>query len=217
MRPTIEAAWIAAGGGLLGVLVGVAGTAIVGIAGFRNTRRATDKTVSAAHIERVWDRKADAYQDALAASLWRNHRRTYLTQTELSEEQYAEAASALFLMQTEQDWWTLQGRLGTFGSPTVVTAYSKSLLATEYAHRRHDEWRQARRIVQERRKGRGTSAAGGDSNVVATAQALTAFQDAMAEAQKADYALERAIRHDLNPDEPTSGTQVFVDLNKNAI
>jgi hypothetical protein len=217
MRPTVEAAWIAAGGGLLGVLVGVAGTVIVGIAGFRNTRSATDKTVSAAHTERVWDRKADAYQEALAASLWRNHRRMYLTHTELSEEQYAEAANALFLMQTEQDWWMLQGRLGTFGSPSVVGAYNKSLLATEYAHRRHDEWRQARGIVQDSRKGRGTTAAGVDANMVTVAEALTTFKNAMAQAQNADYALERAIRYDLNPDEPISDAQVFTNLNQNAI
>src|SRR5258708_35299250 len=55
MTPEIEVAWIAGGSGLLGVLVGVTGTVIVGVAGFRNTRGATEKTVDAAHNERVWD------------------------------------------------------------------------------------------------------------------------------------------------------------------
>jgi hypothetical protein len=59
MNPAIEAAWIAGTSG------------VVGIAGFRNTLRATRDTADAAHKERVWDRKADTYQEALTASLWR--------------------------------------------------------------------------------------------------------------------------------------------------
>jgi hypothetical protein len=197
MTPGIEAAWIAAGSGFFGALVGVTGTVIVGVAGYRNTKNATDKSVRAAHYERVWDRKADAYQDALAASLWRNHRRMYLTTADLTEEQYAQEASALFQRQTDQDWWNLQGRLGTFGDSKVVKAYKESLVATEFAHRRHDEWRTARSAVEENRRGRGTTPAGIDQVTIAAAAALTVFKTAMASAQDADYRLEKAIRDDL--------------------
>lgn len=145
MSPSVEAAWIAASSGLLGVIVGVTGTAIVGIAGFRNTRAATDQTLRAARGDRVWNRKADAYQDALTAALWRNHRRMYLTTADLTDDQYIRASAEVFERQTQQEWWEMQGRLGTFGAQDVVQAYNRSLKATEFAHRRHEEWRQARK------------------------------------------------------------------------
>jgi putative heme degradation protein len=77
MKPGIEAAWIAASGGFLGVLVGVTGTAIVARLGFRNTRDATNVTTAAtmatveAQIEadrqsRIWEKRADIYTDFLA-------------------------------------------------------------------------------------------------------------------------------------------------------
>jgi hypothetical protein len=91
MTPQVEAAWIAAGSALLGVLVGIAGTTIVAIAGFRNARDAADRTLLAARGDRLWARKADAYQDALTASLKRSAILRHLTFKALSDEEYDQA------------------------------------------------------------------------------------------------------------------------------
>ncbi len=74
MSPLVEAAWIASGG----VFVCVGRTVIVGVSGFRSTRRATERTVQAAQEDRLWRKRADAYQDALAAALYRSNRRRQL-------------------------------------------------------------------------------------------------------------------------------------------
>jgi hypothetical protein len=68
MQPVVEAAWIAAGTGVLGVV----GTVIVAVSGFRNTRKVTDQTIQAAaqdsiraldaaRADRLWEKQATAY------------------------------------------------------------------------------------------------------------------------------------------------------------
>jgi hypothetical protein len=198
MQPGIEEAFIAAGSGLLGALIGVTGTTIVGVTGFRSTRKATEATVGAAHSDRLWDRKADAYQDALAAAIWRMHQRHVFTRPDLTDDQRAEAADALFAIEAEQDWWTLQGRLGTFGAKKVVRAYNESNLANQRAHQRHYTWQAGRRGAQEMRNDSQVT----EQDIVerlgkSLAAAGEAFLSAMTEAQAADERLEQAIRDDL--------------------
>lgn len=66
--------------------IGVAGTVIVGVAGFLSTKRASDKaaqvsidntasSLDAARDERIWDRRAWAYEQGIAALLYRRQRR----------------------------------------------------------------------------------------------------------------------------------------------
>ena len=68
MQPVIAAAWIAAGAGVLGVI----GTVIVAVSGFRSTHKVTDQTIqaaaresirqlAAARADRLWERQATAY------------------------------------------------------------------------------------------------------------------------------------------------------------
>lgn len=77
MSPQVEAAWIAGASGFLGVVVGVTGTVIVGVAGFRNTRKATtvtnaaardavDAQLQAVRDNRMYDKRAETYVDLLA-------------------------------------------------------------------------------------------------------------------------------------------------------
>jgi hypothetical protein len=86
MSPVVEAAWIAAGVSL----VSLGGTVAVAIVGFRNTRNATARTVeantsntvralAAARSDRLWDKQAAAYVDAVAEVLARRTRREALT------------------------------------------------------------------------------------------------------------------------------------------
>jgi hypothetical protein len=85
MQPIVEAAWIAASGAALGVI----GTVIVAVTGFRNTRAITDKTIQAAaqdsirarndaRTDRLWERKAAAYADFIThARSYRNALRAF--------------------------------------------------------------------------------------------------------------------------------------------
>jgi hypothetical protein len=68
MQPVIAAAWIAAGAGVLGII----GTVIVAVSGFRSTQKVTDQTIQAAakesirqldaaRADRLWERQATAY------------------------------------------------------------------------------------------------------------------------------------------------------------
>jgi hypothetical protein len=68
MNPTVEAAWIAAGVGVLSL----AGTVIIAIIGYRSSRRVA---LEAARNERLWDKMASAYEEVLIALLRRQTER----------------------------------------------------------------------------------------------------------------------------------------------
>jgi hypothetical protein len=135
MSPAIEAAWIAAGVSILSL----AGTVVVALAGFRNTRAATTVSLRADRDNRIWDRKTEAYQLALSGALYRsNHRQQLLAQlfAEGGREEYSVEAAKAFTDMTEREWNDLLGRLGTLGSEEVIDAYMATLEATREAHRR---------------------------------------------------------------------------------
>jgi hypothetical protein len=61
MNPTVEAGWIAAGVGVVGII----GTSVVAVVGARSTKDATTATLDAEHEGRVWDKRADVYVQAI--------------------------------------------------------------------------------------------------------------------------------------------------------
>jgi hypothetical protein len=123
MDPAVQSAWVAAVSAFVGVLVGVTGTTIVAVKGFRNTRDATQKALDARRDDRLWARKADAYQDAMTAALQRHDRRQKVLD--------AKAPPESLELQVSQEWFDMQGRLRTFGAPKVVTAFEDSMKASE--------------------------------------------------------------------------------------
>jgi hypothetical protein len=123
MNPTVQSAWVAAASGLVGVLVGVGGTTFVAIKGFRNTRDATQQALNARRDDRLWAKKADAYQDAMTAALQRHDVRQQVLD--------AEAPPEALKSQVSEEWFYMQGRLRTFGAPKVVTAFEHSMKASE--------------------------------------------------------------------------------------
>ena len=71
--PTIAAAWITGGVGALGIV----GTVVTSVVGSRNTKRATEATIAAsaaataatlaaAREERLWEKRAAAYEETIA-------------------------------------------------------------------------------------------------------------------------------------------------------
>lgn len=146
MNPLVEAAWIA----FSGAFVGVGGTVIVGVSGFRSVRNATVRTVQAAQEDRLWHKKAEAYADALAATSARAKWLSELMGT--ARKVRDDAGGIAFLQQlpeglpgqSEQEWLNLQGRLRAYGAPEVLQAYN---LAYEMTHRAAGTYRFWRGVV----------------------------------------------------------------------
>lgn len=152
MNPAVQSAWVAAISGLAGVLVGVGGTTFVAIKGFRNTREATretlketrdatQKTLDAAREatretldarkdDRLWAKKADAYQDAMTDALQRGDLRQQVLDRKTPPEDALKRP-------VSQEWYDMQGRLTTFGAPEVVKAFKDSWETTQHLLKVH--------------------------------------------------------------------------------
>jgi hypothetical protein len=195
MSPAIEAAWIAGSSGLLGVLVGVTGTVIVGVAGFRNTSAATAAVLRAARDDRIWDKKSAAYQDVMAGALRRRARLEQLLGAALTEDEPSERLEEALSGLDEHAWYDLLGRLGTFGNETVIDAYATSLDATRKAHDCYAEWWKRSKAEKENP---GTVIDSGWRDLMS----------AMEEAAAADQKLETAIRADVHEGRPKAPSAV---------
>lgn len=163
MNPSIEAAWIAAGSGLLGVAIGVTGTAIVALAGFRSTRRATANTLAAssadirAQIEasstslreqieagrrsQYWEKRAAAYEAILAAIRHRASIRHFQLDMFRLPEQANEKALADISEREPPGWYETVGRLLAYGSDDVLTAFEAAQDADRMAAKAALTWK----------------------------------------------------------------------------
>jgi hypothetical protein len=184
MNPAIEAAWIAGGSGLLGVVVGVTGTVIVAKAGFRSTRDATDATTAAglasirAQIEadrrnRIWEKQAAANTDAIAGIVHRQRIRQGLMRQVLTV-----------------DWTELGARLIAYASPAVV----EGLEASASAGRNYESAVAMWNISSEQAR----TAAEIGRPVSAPAGRREAMDKALAEADRLDDTLMDTIRAELH-------------------
>jgi hypothetical protein len=176
MSPGVAAAWI----GVLGVLVGGTGTAIVAIAGFRSTRRATDTQIASAstniqaqiaassadiraqieagsaniqaQIEadrrnRVWEKQAAIYVDALeAVHYWQVRRQLEVRWTPLGDDERLRIQATLAALR-KPDWNELEARLQAFASEPVFTAMQESNMAESYVVDRFKMWQDADAMV----------------------------------------------------------------------
>jgi hypothetical protein len=191
MSPQVEAAWIA----LVGVVIGVGGTVIVAWLGFRNTRAATEKTVDAARSERLWNRKADAYQATLAEALQHRNRLSVLAESFRPGPGQEQAAAEYLKSGTRNDFGELQGMLSTFGSTEVVKACLIYQKADRTAYDRLARWcRAICALADARRRGSGQSV----SETEAESQAKKAFSAAVDAALATGGALQKAIHDDLD-------------------
>lgn len=106
---------------VLAAAIGVGGTVIVGVTGFWASVRNTGKTVSLARESRIWDRRAKAYVDIIAALEWQlrlfgPHRRIFPEAGDLGPP----------------NWEKLETSLQAWASESVLTAMKASAQALEY-------------------------------------------------------------------------------------
>jgi hypothetical protein len=143
MSPAVEAAWIAAGVGALGI----AGTVIVATVTAKITKQtnsdtleaATDNIVRTLDAERdakLWDKRARAYEEIIAYLLYiQAKRRLFMRRQWISyNKEYEEASDRRVGNGRPADWWDLQARLAAYGSQEAIDAFEASVAAdTELA------------------------------------------------------------------------------------
>jgi hypothetical protein len=118
MSPQVEAAWIA----LIGAGVGVGGTVTIAIVSFRSTLASVREQIEADRRNRIWEKQAAAYTDAIAVlanrqMIRRNRLQGVMTGT------VPEEPPALI------EWEAVKARLAAYASPAVLDALEALIMA----------------------------------------------------------------------------------------
>lgn len=198
MSPLVEAAWIGAitGG------VGIISTATVAITGARTTRKVTDRTnkaatantvlaLDAARADRLWDRRADAYIDALRFLQSRQALREEAVRTARFDRQGEDRIRQwLSSFTMPEDWLGVEARMLAYASQPVFDALRESGQANEAIDAARQEWETAREQV-----GAAPTAERAASDV---RTAFDAIKSAIEHADGKDEELLAAIRADLH-------------------
>ncbi len=217
---------------VIAAAIGVGGTVIVGVVGFWSTKTASDKAaqvatdntgraLDAARDERIWDRRARAYEQSVAALLYRRQQR----RQELAELAAPPAArqSPLrlhYYAQWQQDvslpdrpffdryprgWFEVEGTLLAYASPKVITALDAARQADDAARIALGRCRElsGKKIAlndpSEDSDASPEEAQKPDANAQEELEAAgKALQSALGEAEQKDNDLIDAIRDDLD-------------------
>jgi hypothetical protein len=131
MDPTVTAA-----------AIGVGGTVLVGVAGFTAAIWNSRQTIRHDREVRIWDRRADAYVEALAAIHNRQIRRGLDMGTRPMDDRLRAGMKAL-ASKYQMDAASLEARLQAFGSEPVFSAVQASSTAHRDAIAAYDSWRAA--------------------------------------------------------------------------
>jgi hypothetical protein len=113
--------------------IGVAGTVIVGVAGFGAAIWTTRKTLAATREGRLWDQRAKVYVDEIAALHHRQTSREFQTGFHLPDQRSLDDAANYLQLHPTPDWIELEGRLFAFASQPVIKAVLASTAAHEQA------------------------------------------------------------------------------------
>jgi hypothetical protein len=203
--PTIAAAWIGAGvGGGVGLL-GIAGTVVTSVVSSNNTRKATERTVeagakanratlAAAREERLWDKRAAAYEENLTGLLYRQAKRQHDLREFQWDEHSEQRLKKFFDSYDPPGWFEAQGRLVAYAADDVLDA-------SEAARRAHGEVqeRYAHQVaLQETIKlAQASGRLVGMPNRQTMNDAREKTKEALQDAEAADYVLIKAIREAL--------------------
>lgn len=208
--------------------IGVAGTVIVGVAGFWSTKAAGDKaarvaadtnksTLDAALYEQLWDRRASAYEQAIAALLYRQQRRRQQWD-QLHEPQILHLdplyslnwgpgyrpPQPYFDRYPPREWFDAEGTLRAYATPEVIKALDAAREADAAARAFLDSCHKLRPTIEipleetPEEPGAAQEAPVPDAEADAKFQsALEALEPALRNADEKDNDLIKAIRDDL--------------------
>jgi hypothetical protein len=210
VTPAIEAAWIAAGAAGFGVV----STATVAVVGFRSTRNATVRAIAAstantmaslaaAREDRLWEKRAGAYEETLAALQYRQVKRQHELRMYRLDEDSEQQLKDFFASYEPPGWFQAQARLRAYASDEVWEAFE----ATRQADL--EVWglyRQYKMLAEDTRlaveSGRPGAAADGETML----RARRAVNPAVAEAETKDEAVTKLIREELRSKPESTST-----------
>ena len=204
MDPTITASLI--GGGA--VILSGGWTALVAVTTTRNARRTNQATLNtaaentahaldAAREERIWDKRAEAYVDALYVVRHRQERRSDAARTinfQLATEKNRQEWLASWKLPDET---AMEMRLLAYASEPVLAASRATEVANRSAETAYLDWGTLSDLARQSPPDSPVH----DESIAAR----KAMQSAVDEATKADEALLYAIRADLHS-RPSQGT-----------
>jgi len=217
--PTITAAWITGGVGALGI----AGTTVTAWIGSRSTRKATERTVesgaastmatlAAAREDRLWDKRAAAYEETLAGVLYRQARRSH----ELRGFRWDEATEAQLKEVLDKSqppgWFQTHARLTAYASDAVRTAFEEATQADSEVRGRYEQWTMLfadAKLAAE--SGRMDAAARDSDEAVKARKYIPAALD---EAKEKDEALIKLIRDELRSRPEAANLPVSVSADR---
>lgn len=223
MDPTVEAAWIAASVGGLGIV----STAVVAIAGVRAAGRVADKTIrggitstslflDAARADRVWEAQATAYADAVKLLRHRLLTRSEMTRPirydAQTEQQIEEWLASIKL----PEWPDTEARLHTFATQVVLDAMKSANQADGEAVSAFEHYKYMAGQATRASQAGGFPGPAGDEVIIARNNAMAAAKTA----SEKDNALIAAIRADLHqrpsrsllPQEPAPTAEPWREL-----
>jgi hypothetical protein len=203
MNPSVVAAVIA---GVVS-LISLGGTVVVAVVGFRNSREATTRTVTAgtantvlvldaAREERLWEKRTASYEETVAYLLFRQMKRRH----ELNRYRLGDGAEklmeGLFGKYKPAGWFEIQGRLVTYASDNIIEAYEAAHFADGRVVERYLAWKQlaaeAEAAIAAGQIGRPQD---GTETIAAAARAV---ELAVKDGEEKDQALIKLIRSELH-------------------
>ena len=128
MDLVITGALIGAGGAVAGALAAIIPTRATIKAATENTVR----TLNAARDDRIWEKRASAYEAALAAILGHANKRSRAMREDAMESRPRLLAD-YFASYESQSWAETEGRLLAYSSPAVESAFLQSRRAEQAA------------------------------------------------------------------------------------
>jgi len=201
VQPQVEAAWIATGTGSVGII----STAVIAYLGFRNSRKATEATIAggsantvatlaAAREDRLWEKRAAAYEETLAELRHRLMKRRHDLRGYRMDEASEQQLKEFFDSYHAPGWFQAQARLTAYASDPVLAAFE----ASEQAH--HEVWARYQRyrmMADDNKRATETGQFGSAHDGEETLAARRAVDPAVEEAEAQDQALIKLIRDEL--------------------
>jgi hypothetical protein len=178
-------------------------TAYVAVKGFRSTRDATDKTIeagnkdtiralNASRDDRLWERRAAAYEETIAYLLYRQHKRDFRSPYHIMGRDLDTATRFWFGDYHPPGSFEIRGQLVAYASDAIVAAYKESVSADNEASFRFSFWKG----IYDSFKDRGDLVSSNDDPEQLDAK--DKLKDAEKKAEEKDRALITLIRSELH-------------------